>query len=73
VNISAKFPDINLEHIHARVEHSNFLNRKLKFWVKYLNSSSTHLLEEKKNPTAKLREIKPWNKNFFNMATRIIL
>lgn len=58
MNISVKFPDINLEHIHARVEYSNFLNRKLKFWVKYLNSSSTHLLEQEKIPTTKLRKIK---------------
>jgi len=58
VNISVKFRDINLEHIHFRVEHSNFLNRKLKFWVKYLNSSSSHLLEGEMNTVTKLHEIK---------------
>jgi hypothetical protein len=58
VNISVKFPDINLEHIHFRVEHPNFLNRKWKFWVKCLNSSFSHLLEGEKNPSTKLHEIK---------------
>jgi len=58
VNISVKFRDINLEHIHFRVEHSNFLNRKLKFWVKYLKSPTSHLLEREKNTTTKLHEIK---------------
>jgi len=58
VNISVKFRDINFEHIHFRVEHSNFLNRKLKFWVKYLNSSSSHSLEGEKNTATKLHEIK---------------
>ena len=58
MNISVKFRVINLERIHFRVEHSNFLNRKLKFWVKYLNSSSSHLLEGEKNTATKLHEIK---------------